>query len=88
MEFTEPRVVKLKSSLTKSYSCNQDFVNRFRMSVSQMTLDMFRMSVTNDCGYVQNVSVTNDRGYVPTVVITINGFVTKVTRWVPQSLVF
>jgi hypothetical protein len=44
MEATEPRVpigFKLKSSLRKIYDRNHDLVDRYGISVSQMTTDMF-----------------------------------------------
>jgi hypothetical protein len=81
-------VVKLKSSVRMFYCRHHDLVNRYRISVSQITTDMF--CVTNDHGYVLchkwpricSVSqmttdmfcVTNDHGYVPLVVITIRSF--------------
>jgi hypothetical protein len=37
-------LIKLKSSLRKFYVRHHDFVNRYEISVSQMTTDMFRLS--------------------------------------------
>jgi hypothetical protein len=37
-------VVKLKSSLKNIYCRQHDMVNRYGISVSQMTTDMFRLS--------------------------------------------
>ena len=37
-------LVKLKSSLRAFYARNHDLVNRYRISVSQLTTDMFRLS--------------------------------------------
>ena len=42
-EATEPRV-KLKSSLRKFYGRHHDMVDRYGISVSQMTKDMFHLS--------------------------------------------
>jgi len=39
-EATEPRVPSLKSLF---YGHNHDLVNRYEISVSQMTMDMFRL---------------------------------------------
>jgi len=48
MEATEPSVpillVKLKSSLRKFYDRQDDLVDRYGISVSQMTMDMFNSS--------------------------------------------
>ena len=45
-EATEPRVplVKLKSSIRKFYGRHHDFVDRYGISVSQMSTDMFHLS--------------------------------------------
>ena len=42
---TEPRVllVKLKSSLRKFYGRHDDLIDRYEISVSQMTTDMFHL---------------------------------------------
>ena len=53
-------VVKLKSSVRMFYCRHHDLVNRYRISVSQITTDMF--CVTNDHGYM--FCVTNNHGYV------------------------
>jgi hypothetical protein len=50
-EATEPRVhraivVKLKSSLRKFYGRHHDLVDRYGISMSQMTTDMFYLSST------------------------------------------
>ena len=37
-------LVKLKSSLRTFYDCHHDFVDRYGISVSQMTTDMFHLS--------------------------------------------
>jgi hypothetical protein len=37
-------VVKLKASLRKYYDRHHDLVNRYELSVSQMTTDIFRLS--------------------------------------------
>jgi hypothetical protein len=37
-------LVKLKSSLRKLYGCHHDLVDRYGISVSQMTTDMFHLS--------------------------------------------
>jgi hypothetical protein len=37
-------LVKLKSSLRKFYGCHHDLVDRYGISVSQMTTDMFHLS--------------------------------------------
>jgi hypothetical protein len=37
-------LVKLKLSLQKSYGCHHDLVDRYEISVSQMTTDMFHLS--------------------------------------------
>jgi hypothetical protein len=37
-------LVKLKSSLRKFYGCHHDLVDRYGISVSQMTMDMFHLS--------------------------------------------
>jgi len=37
-------LVKLKSSLRKFNGCHHDLVDRYGMSVSQMTMDMFHLS--------------------------------------------
>jgi len=37
-------MIRLKSSLRKFYGRHQDLVNRYGVSVSQMTTDMFRLS--------------------------------------------
>ena len=37
-------LVKLKSSLRKCYGRHHDFVDRYGISVSQMTTDMFHLS--------------------------------------------
>jgi hypothetical protein len=39
-------LVKLKSSLRKFYGHHHDLVDRYRISVSQMTTDMFHLSQT------------------------------------------
>ena len=38
-------VVKIKTSLRKFYGCHHDLVNRYGVSVSQMTMDMFPFDV-------------------------------------------
>jgi len=37
-------MAKLKSSLRTFYGCHHDFVDRYGIYVSQMTMDMFHMS--------------------------------------------
>jgi len=39
-------MVKLKSSLRKFYGRHNDLVDRYGISVSQMTTDMFHLSLT------------------------------------------
>jgi hypothetical protein len=40
-------VVRIKSSLQRFYGCHHDFVNSYRISVSQMTTDMFCSSYSH-----------------------------------------
>jgi hypothetical protein len=42
-------LVKLKSSLRKLYGHHHDLVDRYGISVSQMTTDMFHLSCVDLC---------------------------------------
>jgi hypothetical protein len=61
-------LVKLKSSLQKCYGRHHDLVDRYGISVSQMTTDMFHLSYTSQ--------------FFPHSRL-ITGFVTRLTRRVP-----
>ena len=61
-------LVKLKSSLRKCYGRHHDFVDRYGISVSQMTTDRFHLSVNTS------------RSFPHSWLITV--FVTILTRWV------
>ena len=60
--------VKLKSPLRKFYGRHHDLVDRYGISVSQMTTDMFHLSVNTS------------RSFPHSWLITV--FVTILTRWV------
>jgi hypothetical protein len=53
-------LVKLKSSLRVFYARNHDLVNRYRISVSQLTTDMFRLSQSGP--FITNYRVCKTRG--------------------------
>jgi hypothetical protein len=61
-------LVKLKSSLQKCYGRHHDLVDRYGISVSQMTTDMFHLSYTSQLFPHSRL---------------ITGFVTRLTRRVP-----
>jgi len=60
-------LAKLNSSLRKIYGRHHDVVDRYGISVSQMTMDMFRLSYH---------SPSFSHSWL------ITGFVTRLTRWV------
>ena len=58
-------LVKLKSSLQKFYGCHHDLVDRYGISVSQLTTDMFHLSVNTSRSFPHSWHIT--------------GFVTRLT---------
>jgi hypothetical protein len=62
--------VKLKSSLWKFYGRHHDFVDRYGISVSQMTTDMFHLSQTLSsfvtyyrvCNHINTTGATSGAG--------------------------
>ena len=71
--------VNLKSSLRKFNDRHHDMVNRYGISVSQITTDIIItfICVTNHHGYVTFICVTNHHGYVTCICVTNHhGYVT------------